>query len=632
MKKLSLIAHAGSKDSILKTLQKLGAVEISVLKQAHDLKPSAEPQSLSGLEAKLSTVREALEIIRKYDENKPGFLTPKPPITMSGLHGMSEKLEEADKAISKIKQFSDDMNSLKTRRQRLGTRISQLEPYLKFDAPLEYVDENIYTEALLGSVPADNIKAYCEIEERYSDTAYFETLSESREGLFIFVLMHKSVHEKLIGELKYIGFSDAFTKEMYGVPSDIVFDLKSECEALEKETDEYEQKARRFADDRELLCALEDYLVNEIERERSILKLGETGSAFMLEGWVIADTVGNVEKTLLESAPESYISFRDPEKDEIPPTAVENPSVVKPFEAVTNMYAVPSSKGVDPNILVSIFYFLIFGMMIGDAAYGALLSVGAFAVLRLKKPTGMFKMITTVLMICGISTIFWGIIFGTVFSIESVSLIALVNPNTDPIILLVLCIGMGILHIFAGIIFGMYKDIKRGDILGAIFDRFSWIMVIAGGIMLLLGGDLGSIGFYALIGGLVILLLTQGRHKKGVIKKITGGLASIYGVTGYISDILSYCRIFGMGLATTVIAQVFNTIGGMLMGHWFGYIFAIVVLTVGHTFNIAINVLGAFVHTARLQYIEFFNKFYEGGGRTFMPLAVRAKNHRLMEE
>ncbi len=630
MKKLTLIAHASGKDAILKKLQSIGAVEITATKYIEELR-AAEPKALSELELRLSQVREALETIRKYDENKPSFLTPKPSISRAGLRSMNERFSEADEAVSKIKRFSDDMNSLKARRQHIKTRIAQLEPYKNFDAPLEYVAEGACTCMLLGSVPADNAEKYYEISEQYKDEAYFETVSESREGVFVWVAMHKEIREKLTGELKYIGFSESYTKDSYGIPKDIIFDLDSEHNALEQETSEYEEKAKKFAGDREILASLEDYLVNEIEREHSIEKMGETGTAFLLEGWLIADNEKSVEKALLEAAPESCITFRDPEEGEIPPTAVDNPKAVEPFEAVTDMYAVPSSRGFDPNIIMSIFYFLIFGMMIGDAAYGVLLSLGAFIVLKLKKPAGMFRKITTVLMICGISTVFWGLVFGTVFSIPEISNIALINTNADPITLLVLCIGIGVLHIFTGIVIGMYMDIKRGRVFAAIFDRFSWILLLSGVIMMLLGGTVGSIGQYLAIAGGVILLLTQGRSKKGIVRKITGGLASLYGVTGYVSDILSYARIFGMGLATTVIAQVFNTIAGMLMGGVAGYIFGLVILTVGHTFNIAINVLGAFVHTARLQYIEFFNKFYEGGGHTFRPLALRAKNHRIVD-
>jgi V/A-type H+-transporting ATPase subunit I len=630
MKKLTLIAHASGKDAILKKLQSIGAVEITVSKHLEELRV-AESLSLPELETRLSQVREALETIRRYDENKPSFLTPKPSISISALHGMNKMFSEADEAVSKIKQFSDDMNSLKARRQRIKTRIAQLEPYMDFDAPLECVAEGVYTEALIGSIPADNAQDYYDIAGRYKDEAYFEKISENRENIFVWVVMHKDIHEKLTGELKYIGFSEGYTKDSYGVPKDIIFDLRNEFDSLKKETDEYEEKAKRFADDRELLASFEDYLTNEMERERSIGKIGETGAAFLLEGWIIADNEKQVAKALLETAPESYIAFRSPEKGEIPPTAVDNPRPVEPFEAVTDMYAVPSSRGVDPNIIMSIFYFLIFGMMIGDAAYGVILSLGALLILKLKKPAGMFRKITTVVMICGLSTLFWGLMFGTVFSIKPVTSIAVIDINKDPITLLVLCLAVGVLHIFAGLVIGMYKDIKQGRFWAAIFDRFSWILLVSGIIMLLLGGAVGAVGQYMAAAGLLILLLTQGREKKGIIRKAIGGLSSIYGVTGYVSDILSYCRIFGMGLATTVIAQVFNTIAGMLMGQALGYIFSVIILIVGHTFNIAINTLGAFVHTARLQYIEFFSKFYEGGGHAFAPLAERAKNHRLVD-
>jgi V/A-type H+-transporting ATPase subunit I len=378
-----------------------------------------------------------------------------------------------------------------------------------------------------------------------------------------------------------------------------------------------------------VLKALEDYLLCEIAREKCFERLSETGMAFVLEGWVMADDKAKVNAAVLEAAPEAYVAFRPPLDDETPPTALHNPKLVTPFEAVTNMYAYPSPRGFDPNKLMAIFYFIIFGMMIGDAAYGAILSIGAFVILKLKKPTGMFRMITTVFMICGVSTMFWGLFYGTVFSIKGVP--AVINPldGDGAMTTLILCLGIGVLHIITGIAVGMYMDIKRGHFWAAIFDRFSWIMVIVGGIMLLLGGALAQIGQYIAIIGVAILLLTQGRSKKGIIRKAMGGLASIYGVTSYVSDILSYARIFGMGLATTVIAMVFNTIATLLMGNVVGYIFGIVVLTVGHVFNIAINALGAFVHTARLQYIEFFNKFYEADGHPFTPLRFSVKNHRL---
>ena len=633
MEKVTLIAHADSKQRLLKKLQHVGAVEV-VTSGTEGLDLAPAPESLARLEARLSEVREALEIIRPYDDSKQSFLTPKPAMSLAELSDMPSRFADADALIGKIKSFADDMNALKARRQRLKNRIAALTPYAHFDAPLETIGTGRYTTSLLGTIPADAAEKYEKIRQDYAKTAWFETLSGGHDLVPIYVAMHKSAQEALVGELKYLGLAEAYTKELIGTPADIISDSESECASMESETKEYEDIAKDLAAQKAVLKALEDYLLTEIAREKCFERLGVTGSAFLLEGWVVADEKPKVESAVLEAAPEAYISFRPPADDEIPPTALNNPRVVMPFEAVTNMYSVPHSKGFDPNLLMSIFYFLIFGMMIGDFAYGIILILGAFLVLKLKKPTGMFRKITTVIMICGASTALWGLFFGTIFSIEGVP--AVINPIDDAMTLLILCLGLGVLHILVGLAIGAYMLIKHGHFWDAVFDKISWIMLLVGGILFAAGSALtipavGQIGVYLALAGVLILLFTQGRHKKGVFRKLIGGLSSLYGATSYISDILSYCRIFGMGLATTVIAMVFNTIAGLFLGSVVGYVIGIVVMTVGHVFNIAINTLGAFVHTARLQYIEFFSKFFEGGGHAFSPLNIQTKNHRLEE-
>ena len=630
MKKVALVAHSSNLNAVLQSLQDIGAVEL-VSTTAEQLSAMDTSDTLPALEKRLGDVREALEVIRKHDETKSGFLTPKPSITKDKLKNMQQSYEQADTAIEKTKQFAAQMNSLKTRRHRLKNRVTQLEPYSKFDALLESVCDSDYTSHLLGTLPADHMDAYNDVREKFTNSAYFEEIDRHKDLVAIYVVMTKDVCEELTGDLKFIGFAEAITKELYGTPADLIFDLSNEEESLARESDEYEEKAKKFVDDKLTLQAVEDYLNNEIARERSIENLGQTGSAFMLEGWIVADSEPTVTKAIMEAAPESYIEFSEPEREDLPPTAMSNSSIVTPFEGVTEMYGVPSSKGFDPNKLMSIFYFLIFGMMMADIAYGLILTFGALLVLKLKKPTGTFRKITGVIMICGIATTLWGVFFGNVFAIEGVP--AVINPIQDAILMLVLCLGIGVVHILVGLGIGAYMAIRNGKVLDAIFDKGSWMMILIGGIMLavgmMTGGILSTIGTYLAIAGFVILICTAGRHKKGVVKKMIGGLASIYDVTGYVSDILSYSRIFGMGLATTVIAMVFNTIAGLFMGPWWGYIIGIIVMTIGHVFNIGINALGSFVHTARLQYIEFFSKFYEGGGHAFMPLSVRTKNHRL---
>ena len=631
MKKMALIAHHSNRDALLKALQALGAVEV-ISASLEGTQAAAAPATLAALEARLTSVRAALDAIRLYNDEKSSFLAPKPEISHHKLASAPSLLDESEEIIADIKQLSTDINALKARRQRLRARIAQLEPYVDFDTPLETLGESAQTASLLGDLPDEQLANYEQITKDFDDTAYFESSPLGKGTFSVYVLMHKSVQERLTGELKFIGFAEAPVKDDIGTAADIVYDLNSELESLEREETEYKEKFQKIAVHKETLCVLEDYLWTEIARERCLEQLGETGVAFALEGWVIAKEQERIEKAVLETAPEAYLSFKDPKDGELPPTALSNPRTVTPFEAVTNMYAVPSSKGFDPNKLMAIFYFLIFGMMMADLAYGLILTFGALALLRIKKPTGMFRQITTVIMICGISAALWGLFFGNIFGIEGMPYV--INPLQDAqgaITTMILCFGIGVVHIFTGLFIGMYMDIRRGHFWDAIFDRFSWVLVIGGSIMLIIGGTVGSVGGYLALAGVAILLFTQGRHKKGIFKKAAGGLSSVYGVTGYISDILSYCRIFGMGLATTVIAMVFNTIAGLLFDSPILFIFGLVVLTVGHVFNIAINTLGAFVHTARLQYIEFFGKFYEGDGRTFMPLTYRAHHHRITD-
>ena len=310
---------------------------------------------------------------------------------------------------------------------------------------------------------------------------------------------------------------------------------------------------------------------------------------------------------------------------------MKNPGVVAPFEAVTDMYATTHQKAVDPNLLMSIFYFLIFGMMMADMAYGVMLVLGAFFMLKKKKPTGMFRKVTTVILICGISTALWGAFYGNVFGVELYK--GVINPIDDAMTMLILCIAVGVLHILVGLGIGAYQSIRRGKLWDALFDKVTWMLILIGAVVFALGmvmeGPFATIALVLVGIGFATLILTAGRKKKSIVGKVIGGVASIYDVTGYVSDILSYCRIFGMGLATTVIAMVFNTIATLLFGGVVGYIAGAIVLTIGHVFNLAINTLGSFVHTARLQYIEFFSKFYEDGGHAFSPLGLRTKNYRI---
>ena len=177
--------------------------------------------------------------------------------------------------------------------------------------------------------------------------------------------------------------------------------------------------------------------------------------------------------------------------------------------------------------------------------------------------------------------------------------------------------------------------LQQKDYKAAFFDTGLWMMMLLGFAVLGVGMATSQIILYIgagiAIACAVGLVLTQGRDKKG-FGKVIGGLASLYDVTSYISDLLSYSRLLALGLTTGVMAQVFNMLSTMFGRSVVGFIFMVLIMVVGHAINIGLNALGSYVHTMRLQYVEMFSKFYEGGGKEFEPFSLKSKYIKIQED
>ena len=208
----------------------------------------------------------------------------------------------------------------------------------------------------------------------------------------------------------------------------------------------------------------------------------------------------------------------------------------------------------------------------------------------------------------------------------------LIDPLNQPMTVLILSCVLGAAHLFTGMGIKAYIMIKRGDKRGALFDVGFWYILLAGLPLLLVPEPWNTAGAVMAIAGALGLVLTQGRHRPKLAGKIISGVTSLYGITGYFSDVLSYSRILALGLATGVVASVVNIMGTMAGGGIAGAMLFAAVFVFGHLLNLGINALGAYVHSARLQYVEFFGKYYEGGGRKFDPLKIETKYVRVLEE
>ena len=335
------------------------------------------------------------------------------------------------------------------------------------------------------------------------------------------------------------------------------------------------------------------------------------------------------------------------------PVLLDNPKALASGESILSSYGLPSRADIDPTDIMTICYIVLFGIMLSDAAYGLLMFLVCFVLI--KKFPDMGKNLQKSLrlfMYCGLSTVFWGVMFGgyfgdvidvvskTFFDKELTIPAVWFVPLNEPMKMLVVALAIGLVHLFLGLGIKGIKLLKQKDVLGFLGEVVGWYMLLTGLLLMLAPTPIFasitniSVTFadsvkyisYVLagVGALLIVLLSE-RANKNPVLNIVMGLYDLYGVTGWLSDLLSYSRLLALGLATGVIAQVINQMGAMGGKSVGGAILFIVVFVFGHLVNMAINILGAYVHTCRLQYVEFFGKFYDGTGKAFTPFAGKTK-------
>lgn len=608
MQKLTLYALKADRDALLLALQKDGSVMLEQEEGSKAL-PGAEQVS-----AQLDKTSQAIRFM--VQNGAKNSLFPQKQKVLYGSFLMDN--EEGRKLTEQVDTAATKIASLESEAAALRTQAESLNPWLKLDVPLEQLTVTETTRVHIGFLPEKLLPAFQEAAAKLlADVALY---GDTQDGRAMVILVHQDAESELKRLLKEYDFSEAVLPKRNGMASQVQQELVSEAQERETKIAQLKQETQETAQQKQQMELYYDQLSTTKER----LANGgvETLSAFKITGWVRKDRAQQVKK-VIESVTDAYeLSFADPAEGEIPPTVLENNSLIRPYESVVELYSLPQAGSIDPDLVMAPFHFIFFGMMLSDAGYGLVLTILLFIALKKFKPEGFAGRLAYVIFFGSISTIIWGAMFGGWFGLEWKPLMFV--PMKEPLKMLALCFGLGVIHLVSGMLMKVYMLFREGDVMGAVCDQISWLIMFAGFFaMALVDGPLGK--YLALLGAGIIILF-GGRDKKGIVSRLMGGLLSLYNISGYLSDLLSYSRIFALGLATGVIAMVINTVAQMLMEAGpVGMVAAILVLFAGHYFNIIINVLGAFVHSSRLQYIEFFGKFYEAGGRAFLPLALRTK-------
>ncbi len=662
MQKISISAHRSNRKAILETLQKLEVIQVVVADlDETGLRHKNTADARATFEKNADLADQALAILDKYVPEKQGML--------SGLAG-KELIDDA--SFDKVVESQQDCMAVARKIVRNEKEISEcsgnilknenqkesLVPWMNLDVPMSFTGTD-KTAAFIGSVQGvcDEAQVYALIKEKTEgiEELSVTVLSSESDMTNIFVLCLKEAREKVESALRSLGFAKP-PQAVLGVPKKVAEDLDRDTEKQKTEIERLKKGIEEYAGSREDLRVVSDYYRTRAEKYRLLGTIPQTRKAFFIEGWVPKESAGAVAKLLTEKYG-AVVDYEEKKEGETEPTLLRNNKFSRNYEPVLASYGLPQHGKVDPTTIMSFFYMFFFGMMLSDAGYGLLMVIGCgIALLKFPRMAQGMKKMITMFFWCGVSTVFWGIMFGGFFG-DVIDVVAKTffgytgdkivkplwfDPLTSPMRLLIWCMLFGIIHLFFGLGIKGYQYLKDGDIVGFVSDIIAWYAFLIGLILMLLPTDLfaniaqmqfnfppfvAPLAKGLAIGGMVVILLMSGRANKNWGLRIALGAYDIYGVTGWLSDALSYSRLLALGLATGVIASVINTMAAMV-GEGkgiIGLIIFFIIFIIGSVLNFAINLLGAYVHTNRLQYVEFFGKFYDGGGEPFEPFETKTK-------
>jgi V/A-type H+-transporting ATPase subunit I len=623
MKHVDMLALEGDRQALLAAIQKMGCFQLTPA-DTEDVtfnKPPAMAE-LTSLDDTITRVGWAIAKLNRFDTEKKPLMADKPAIDSeqaAALLAAQPTLMQAVEALEALERETGDLRGLAA---RLDAQREQMLPWRGLPLPLDEVHSTRNTVTTLGTVQKAALEQW-QTNSRIGELCSVETVSTQRELAYVYILCHRDAWAPLQALLKEGGYTPVLLPRQPQTADEMLAALADERRAVDESQQTVLAKVAAYADRLNDLRMLHDILTSRRERLLAARSVSVSERTFFLQGWVPAHMTERIQRRLKAVSPSVALTFYDAAEGEEPPVMLHNATAVSPFENVVSSFSMPAPYSIDPTAVMMPFFINFMGMMVSDAGYGLVMAILSPILIRIFKPAKGMQRMLWIIFGGGVMTVFWGAMYNSWFGYAPWPLF--LDPMNNALPVMALCIGLGALHLFAGLGMAAYLNIRRRQYLDVVFDQLSWFMLMVG---LGLLAVVPSVGQWLAIAGAGIIVLTAGRAKsKNPLKRLISGLGALYGVTSWVSDLLSYIRLFGMGLATGVIGMVINILVGMVAGGGgvFGIIMGALVFVGGHLFNAGINVFGAYVHSCRLQYIEFFGKFFEDGGRPFKPLTETAR-------
>ena len=644
MKKLRLMAVRGQKEALLRDLLLLGCVEVSEPEEA-ELEPgirsclSKESSELLGYRTSHAKLTQAVELLQKYAPAKKPLLSAKPETDSEAILDDST-LPQTMELAGEIIGSDERIRRITAEESRMRGQIESLSPWLSLDYPLECAGTE-RCSVVLGGIPAAIDVGSAEAAlNAAAEEAELVLVNSDKDQHYLVLICLKEELSAALDSLREFSFAAASLGGMSGTAKECTERLGSELAGLAEEKLRLNGEICDQGVHREELELAADRLNAKIACAEAEDRMYGMESTVVLQGWALAKKVPELEDCLKKY--DCAWELSDPEPDEYPdvPVKLTNNKITNGLNMVTNMYSLPAYDGVDPNPLMAPFFILFYGLMMADMGYGLLMIIAAVVAMKKIRPRAGTLSFCQLLLWAGISTFIMGALTGGFFGDALAQLGKILgkpegwgelwylfSPMTDSMTVLIGAMVLGFIHLNTGMVISVVEKVKKGDAASAVWEEGSlWVIFIGAALMVF---DIGSIGGVpvVLVLGCVMLFYGGSRGAKGF-----GKIASVFGtlyntVTGWFGDILSYSRIMALMLAGSVIATVFNTIGGIANSLWL----FIPVFIIGHALNFALNLLGCYVHDLRLQCLEYFGKFYKDGGKAFKPLAINTKYYDIAE-
>jgi len=593
------------------------------------------PRDIEGL---LSRLEKSIAFLKKYAQAQKGLASALSPRTVVDVQSYQKVVSDRQilKTINESEQLEASIEKTKSEIENLQATLETFGPWAFLETPVEEIGLLAQATCWTGLLP---IQLFEQTREKLTESgAAIQQIGTTTNKSACLIVALKENADDVQKLLRSAEFEPVSFEPMTGTVSKLIKEHSKKLKQAQKQLQNQMDNAATLSKNLLNLEILYDHYQNLLNREQAKDTAPATECTVLLEGWVKKKDYAKLEKIVSGFEASSLTKIKPAEDEEIP-VEIENKRAIKPFEVITRLYGMPQHFEVDPTVFLAPFFALFFALCLTDAGYG--LVIIALMIFFIKKLQGDKKLMW-MLGICAAATVVAGALTGGWFGDGVQQFVPALkplraklmwfDPLEKPMTFFILALGLGYFQIMAGLFIGFGHSLKRREYTSAICDYLSWLVMI-NSIVLFLAGKFGVIpaniagtfGLIALVPAAIILLFSQ--REGGWGGRIGMGLYNLFSTIFYMGDVLSYLRLMALGMVTAGLAMAINVIV-IICGKipYVGILIAVLVFVGAHTFNLAINALGAFVHTLRLQYVEFFPKFFVGGGRQFQPLSKQYKH------